>query len=168
MAWLGRHVSGGLIACLFLSCFASAFTAVPTVAVTRAAFPPFTALACAAKLCPCVGLGCRVGAQCRFNRAAIGGINRAAFGAFTPFTAAFTPALATFTAAFTGGPFLALLANFAAFVGQTGQGIAAAFAHGFNALAFAEVVLAGWGAAVTAAFAGGAITIGAFGTFTTL
>ena len=148
-AGLGGVFSWGLLASCVLTDFASAFTAVAAVAVTRAAFAALTVFGGAGAF-GCGVAVCRLGgSQGRFRRAGFGGFAWAAFRSlttFTTFTAAFTcaltPALATFAASFTAFTWCALCAHFAAFGAQLGLCIAAAFAQAVRALAFGQVFAA--------------------------
>jgi hypothetical protein len=163
---LGGVFSWGYLACCVLTYFACAFAAVAAVAVTRAAFPALTVFGGAGALGCGVAVARLVCTQTRFRRAGIGGFAWAALWALATFTAAFTSAFATFAATITAFAWGALWPHFAAFGGQLGLSIAAAFAQVVGALAFGWVVTALARAAITAAFTGKAITVWALAALT--
>jgi hypothetical protein len=171
-AGLGCVFSWGLFASGVLTRFACAFAAVAAVAVTRAAFAALAVFGCVGAFGCGVAVGRLVCARRWLSRAGVGGVVRAALSTLATFTAAFsgafTPTLATFAATITAFAWGALCAHFAAFGGQLGLGIAAAFAQVVGALAFGQVVTAWARAAITAAFAGRTITVGALAALTTL
>jgi hypothetical protein len=173
----GAHAAGfgcvftrGLFASGVLTRFACAFAAVTAVAVTRASFAALIVFGCAGAFGCGVAVGRLVWAQSWLSCVGIGGIARAALRALATFTAAFsgafTSTLATFAATVTAFAWGALCAHFAAFGGQLGLGIVAAFAQVVRALAFGLVVTAWARAAITAAFAGRTITVGALAALT--
>jgi hypothetical protein len=165
-AGLGGVFSWGYLACCVLTCFTCAFAAVAAVAVTRAAFAALTVFGGAGAIGCGVAVGWIVCTQARFRRAGIGGLAWAALWALATFTSAFISAFATFAATITAFAWGALCAHFAAFGGQLGLGIAAAFAQVLGELAFGRVVTAWARAAITAAFTGRSITIWALAAFT--
>jgi hypothetical protein len=138
-AGLGDVIARGLLACGLLACFASAFAAVTAIAVTRAAFAALIVFGCAGAFGRGVGV-CRL--VCSQSRLSCAGIGRASLWTFSTFTAAFAPALATFAATVTAFAWGALCAHFAAFGGQLGLGIAAAFAQVVGALTFSQAFAA--------------------------
>jgi hypothetical protein len=145
-AGLGCVFTRGLFASGVLTRFSSAFAAVTAVAVARAAFAALVVFGCVGAFGCGVAVGRLVCAQSWLSCVGIGGIARATLRALATFTAAFggafTPTLATFAATVTAFAWGALCAHFAAFGGQLGLGIAAAFAQAVGALAFGQVVTA--------------------------
>lgn len=165
-AGLGSVFSWGCLACCVLTSFTCAFAAVAAIAVTRAAFPALTVFGGAGAIgCGVVVAGLVCTHVC-FRRAGIGGFAGAALWALATFTAAFATSLATFAATVTAFAWGAFCAHFAAFGGQLGLGIAAAFAQVVGALAFGRVVTAWARAAITAAFTGRAVTVWALAALT--